>query len=107
MKLHSQVVERDQFYLLGPNVVVVGEVAGLHENGVDAWVLGLRLPGPDATAADWADPLLFGLDELRPYRPRVDKAYFLRRSDQHLLREKWIVEASKALGRGGVPGVAA
>ena len=107
MKLHSQVVERDQFYLLGPQVVVVGEVVALHENGVDAWVLGLRLPGPDATAADSRDPLLFGLDELRPYRPRTDKAYFLRRSDQGLLREKWAVEASKRRGSGQVPGAAA
>ena len=83
----ERVVEREPFYVLGPSVAVVGEVVALHENGADAWVLGLRLPGLDATAADWRDPLLFGLDELRPYRARTDKAYFLRRSDQGVLRE--------------------
>ena len=103
----SPVVEREPYYALWPNVAVVGEVVALHENGVDAWVLGLRLPGPDATAADSRDPLLFGLDELRPFRPRVDKAYFLRRSDQRFLREKWIVETSKGRGSGQVPEAAA
>ena len=83
----DRVVEREPFYALGPSVVVVGEVVALHKNGADARVLGLRLPGLDATAADWRDPLLFGLDELRPYRARSDKAYFLRRSDQGVLRE--------------------
>ena len=83
----ERVVEREPFYALGPSVAVVGEIVALHENGADVWVLGLRLPGLDATAADWRDPLLFGLDELRPYRARSDKAYFLRRSDQGVLRE--------------------
>ena len=97
----DHVVEREPFYVLGPSVAVVGEIVALHENGADAWVLGLRLPGLDATAADWRDPLLFGLDELRPYRARTDKAYFLRRSDLGLLRE---IAASEPRNGSGAPG---
>ena len=99
----ERVVEREPFYALGPGVVVVGEVVALQENGADAWVLGLRLPGLDATAGDWRDPLLFGLDELRPYRARTDKAYFLRRSDLGVLREIAPVEPRNGSGAPGAP----
>ena len=107
MRPGDRVVERDPFYLLGPNGGGVGEVVALHEDAAAAWVRGLRRPGLDAAPADWRDPMLFDLDELRPYRPRSDKAYFLRRQDQGFLREKWTVEASKATEQYQAPGRAA
>lgn len=85
----DKVVERDQFYELGPNVVVVGEVVGIEAGGTGYWVRGLRVPTRDpAEPMDWDDPHLFGEEELRPFRPRYDKPYFLQRLDLDLLREK-------------------
>lgn len=96
----DRVVERDPHYLLGPRVVVVGRVVEPHENSEDYWVTGLRVPDRDPRGRyDWDGPYLFGADELRPYRPRADKAYFLRACDLHLLRELAPVEPSNAAAR--------
>jgi hypothetical protein len=103
-KVGDRIVERSPHYLLGPRVVVVGKIVGLHENGVDAWVTGLRVPDQDpGESLDWDDPYLFGLDELRPYRPRYDKAYFLRRSDLRFLREIDAVQPRNAAAEANPP----
>ncbi|HVB27673.1 MAG TPA: hypothetical protein VNE21_07160 [Mycobacteriales bacterium] len=82
----DEVVERVPHYALGTGVVVVGEVVGTA--GPDYLVVGLRLPDPDPREpAAWDDPFLFDADELRRFRPRVDKAYRLGRLDVGVLRE--------------------
>lgn len=97
----DQVVECDQFYALGPRVTVVGTVKRIHENGADTWCLGLRLPSTEeGERPDWDDAHLFGIEELRTYRSRTDKPYFLRSADLGFLREKSANQGSEAPPRG-------
>jgi hypothetical protein len=82
----DEVVERVPRYALGSGVVVVGEVVGI--DGPDYLVLGLRIPDHDPSEpAAWDDPFLFGADELRRFRPGVDKPYRLGRIDVGTLTE--------------------